>query len=224
MIGEIEFYQDPPKNYRQLREIGHFFLAPVSFSLDGSQLPRLKLDYNDQEHPENSSYTVDVIDVKRFDPRTDKPIYRLGLSSDDLVLTIPHKTRPVIIISDATPDWKVYKGERRDYYWVAPVYSVKDQAGAYKFSEEFLLRTQAYEYPNLFYLPESNEHDVHESLVRFDRAFFTHESFLTPQPKQLSEEATMSVSKWFQFFAGAELDELLYTYRELALQELHESK
>lgn len=219
MIGIIDYYQAPPRDYRKRHDVGQFFLAPVPFQLHGKIL-HLRAHYVSREKPEESEYTIEATEFDAFDPTGQTPIYELKLPSDAFVIPNPHKLRPVIILSEAIPDWADYQRKREDYYLVAPLYSAKDTAGNYKYSEAFLHRIQAYEYPNLFYLPESDEFGVHESIVRLDRVLFTHADFLRPQPTQLTDDAIFCLTRWLHHFVGAELEEVLKLYRDEALQTL----
>lgn len=219
MIGIVEFYRSPDRNYRRKRDIGQFFLAPVPFRLS-ENIPRLRVDYYDKTNPRNSAYTVETVNMRSFDPTTVEPVHELRLPSDAFVLCVAYKLRPVIILSKALSDWADYQKTRGNTYLVAPLYSTKDAAGNYKFSEEFLLRAQAYEYPELFYLPERNEFGARESLVRFDRLFCVNEDLLQPKPRCLTDDAFYCATKWLHYFLGADLDDLISEFREISLQNI----
>jgi hypothetical protein len=219
MIGEIEYYEGPSRDYRHSFEPGSFYIAPIPY-LVGGRAPRLRVDYFDPSKPHNSSYTIVRTDMASYRPGDDDPIYELKLSSEEFVLCIAHKLRPVIALTQDVPAWRDCQQKHADCLLVVPLYSARDEAGNYRFSEEFMLRVQAYEYPSLFYLPEDVGLGIRESVARFDRVAVVHQDVLRPQPKRLTEEATECLTHWFQYFAGADLDELLYIYRELALREL----
>ena len=219
MIGEITFYKHPGQDYRKQCKPGQFFGAPVPFLLKGS-VPRLRLDYYDPKKPYNSSYTIEEVDIQRFRPEDADPIYELGLASDEFVLCVAHKSRPVIVVSREVSPWRDYQKRHDECCVVIPLYGTKDLAGEYKFSEQFLLRVQAYQYPTLFYLPEDNEYGVLESLARLDRAVVIHGDLLKPQPVGLTDDALYCLTRWFHYLLGAELDEILDFYREAALEQL----
>lgn len=219
MIGEITFYEHPGRDYRQQCRPGQFFWAPVPFLLKGN-VPRLRLDYYDPEKPYNSSYTIEQIDIKRFRPEDAEPIYELGLASDEFVLCVTHKFRPVIVVSQEVAHWRDYHRGYDPCYIVVPLYGTRDIVGEYKFSEEFLLRVQAYQYNTLFYLPQDDEYGVEESLARLDRVVIIHRDLLRPRPVSLTDDALYCLTRWFHYFLGADLDEILDFYRQAALQQL----
>lgn len=222
MIGEIQFYKQPEKDYRKRRDLGQFFLAPMPFLLH-STVPRLKLDYYDKAKPYNSSYTIENVSIESFQPEDVEPIHPLKLSTKDFVICLAHKLRPVIILSPQMPSLRDFK--KTPYascYLVAPIYTTKDEAGNYKFSEEFLLRVQAYEYPTLFYLPEDSESGIKESIVRLERVAAINGELLRPMPVSLHEDSLYCLTEWFHHFLGAELNEMLSLYREAALERLNE--
>lgn len=223
MIGVIEFYKQPGKDYRSSIEPGQLFLAPMPFLL-GSNVPLLKLDYYDRDKPENSSYTIEHVDTQSFKPEDIDPIYQLKLSSKDFVVGVAHKFRPVIVLSQEMPSWRDYGRTYATCFLVVPLYRTKNDAGNYKFSEEFMLRVQAYEYPTLFYLPEDNEYGISESIVRFERIAAINRDLLKPMPVSLSDDALYCLTHWFHYFLGAELDELFSDFREAALEQLEEKE
>jgi hypothetical protein len=219
MIGEIDYYEEPSRDYRERFEPGSFYIAPIPYLLSRST-PRLRVDYYDPSKPYNSSYTVEQTDMASFRPGDDDPIYELKLSSEEFVLCVAYKLRPVIALTHDVPVWRDRDQKYADCLLVVPSYGARDEAGNYRFSEQFMLRVQAYEYASMFYLPENVSFGIRESIARFDRIAAVRQDVLRPQPKRLTGEATECITNWFQYFVGAELDELLYMYRELALSEL----
>lgn len=219
MIGEIDFYQSPGRTYRESCTPGQVFLAPVPFLL-GPTAPRLRLDFYDKKKPHNSSYTIENTDLRVFRPDEVDPIYELGTASDQFVLCVTHKFRPVVIVSQEISQCERSGLLDENCCIVVPLYGVRDVVGQYKYREEFLLRVQAYEYPNLFYLPESTDFDVRESLVRLDRTAVLHRKTLIPRPTRLTEDALFCLRSWQNYYLGAELDAMFVQYRADALEQL----
>jgi len=217
MIGEIEYYIPPRKNYRREFNKGQIFDAPISFT-SGRNFQILRLDYYDKEKPHNSNYTLEKVDVS-FNPEDNQPLYPLGLSANEFVVCQAHKFRPVVILSQGIP---IYNRSREVgiSYVVVPAYTTKDRADRYKYPEEFILRVQAYQYPTLFYLPESREFNFRESILRFDKLSVLSKDLLLPKPICLSDDAFYCLINWFYYLMGVELDEILSYYRENALREL----
>lgn len=107
-----------------------------------------------------------------------------------------------------------------DCYLVAPLYSVKDTANRYKYEEEFILKVQAYQYPSMFYVPDSDEFNIQESIVRFDKMCVINRIVLRPIPVCLTDDGYYCLINWFNHLMGAELDEILTYYRKQALKTL----
>lgn len=219
MIGEIAFYRDPGLNYRNECKCGQFFYAPVPYMLK-RRAPRLRLDYYDPENRSNSSYTIEMVDISEFRPDDAEPNHELRLASDEPVLCVPHKLRPVIVLSQEILPWRDGRREFDDCYIAIPLYSTKDPAGEYRFSEQFLLRVQAYQYPTLFFLPEEARFGIRESVARLDRAIAINREILRPYRASLTSDALYCLTRWFHYYVGAELDEILDYYRQAALEQL----
>lgn len=84
-------------------------------------------------------------------------------------------------------------------------------------------RVRAYEYPSLFYLPESKKPPFQEGLVRFDHIQAIRRSDLRRRrPVRLTEEAIAAMEEWlFRYLTGRlPADSLIAEYRKEALAEL----
>ncbi len=221
---EFEFYQDPGADYRSRCEPGQFFWAPVPYLPPDVQVRALRLDYYDPAKPHNASFIVETVDIATFRPGEDlKPLEPFRLASDEFILCLTYKIRPVIVLSRTAPRWQDSRRKHDDNYIVLPIYSVKDRAGNYRFSEEFLLKVQAYQYCTLFYLPEDIEYDVNESLVRLDRALAVPRDFLRPRKAMLTEDALFFLSRWLHYYLGDDLDPILEYQRGAKLKALQKT-
>lgn len=217
MIGEIKYYQAPEKDYRNRFKRGYFYFAPVLFTL-GSSLPYLRIDFKDESNPTNTSYTIQIDDSRNLERNTHEPIKQLGLSSDELATIIGCKFRPVIIISPEIP--MINSKGTNKCFLVIPLYSTQNEAGVYKYEEGFILRTQAYQYPNLFFLPEDKQFGVKESIARFDKASIIPSTLLNPLPNRLTDDAFFCLFQWFSYLIGGPLDEIIANYRDSAMKKL----
>jgi len=205
MIGVIDYYVRPAAGYRDTYEPGQFFYAPIPF-VPSERPNRLKLDYFDPENPRNASFTLSRTDYSKVPYETDSSLRHLGLSRDEILVAIPVKKRPTILLSEhlTRPTDRV---QRYSGYVVAPCYSLHDEAGNYKnwLTKEIILRAKAYQYKNIFYLPESRDHSLPEMFARFDRIQFIRTEHLEPIPVSLSDEATALIREWFYHFFGCPL-------------------
>lgn len=95
--------------------------------------------------------------------------------------------------------------------------------GGDQFSEETRRRVRAYEYPSLFYLPESKKPLFQEGLVRFDHIQAIRRSDLRRRrPARLTEDAIAAMEEWlFRYLTGRlPADSLVADYRKEALDQL----
>jgi len=90
------------------------------------------------------------------------PIKELGLEEDELYYVYKGKRRLVVTLGCCTQTW--YPTAREEMILLcAPIFSFKA-----RHSQDFVVRTQAFHYPNLFYLPPDNDGCTDESAVRFE--------------------------------------------------------
>lgn len=121
--------------------------------------------------------------------------------------------RPIIVLAGegvdllAGPD----RATAARAYLCAPIY------GGDQFSEALRKRVRAYEFPNLFYLPESKVPVFQEGFVRFDemQAISRHH-LRRRRPARLSADAMTAFEEWLYFFLTGRLqkDSLLALYRQ----------
>jgi hypothetical protein len=220
MIGVIDFFQDAPKNYRSIFGLGNIFQAPVPFSW-GSRIPYLKFNVPGKSSSE-CLYSIETENIIDFNPANNEPIYELNLSSDEFVVCLAHKFRPVIVISPIIPIRHNSFTNTENCFLVLPIYSTKLVNGAYKngITEEFILKTQAYQYSNIFYLPEDTKYGINESIVRFDKLLAINSDLLKPKPVSLTNDAYFCLMNWFYCLLGQELDEVILEYQESAKKNL----
>lgn len=221
MIGVIEFYQLPPKNYRELLSPGFICRAPISFTLNNPH-DRIKLDYFDPNKPSNCNYLFEKTDLSDFDPLTDPSLRQIGIPSDEFILAVGYKNRPCVLVSDPISD-SSYPPPKYQGFIVAPLYSINDAAGNYKphITYDMVLRAQAYQFNNLFYFPESKEFGVEESFVRLDRMQFVRLEHICSMPVSLTEKAIDLLRQWSWFYQGCPIfDPALEEYIKKAKAEL----
>mgnify|MGYP001618173067 CR=1 FL=1 len=109
-------------------------------------------------------------------------------------------------------------------YMTAYANTLHDAAGNYKphITYEIVLRAQAYQLSNVFYLPSSDPHGIRECFARFDRMQFVRVEHLFPKPVRLTEKGTDILRQWSWNFLGLSvvLDPALEEFRRKAAEEL----
>lgn len=199
MIGVIDFFKELDKAYKSTYLPGQIFYVPVSFMMY-QNVNHLKLDYFDSDKPNNSSYIIEGVDIKSIKPQLCSQLRQLGLSDGEFDLVVRHKVRPVILLCETIPSWKGIEEKSCDLCIIVPLYSVRDGFGNLKFSKEFLLQIQAYKYPSLFLLPDSENNGIHNSIVRFDRLVMVNRRWLSPSKTSLSDDGYFCLHHWFNYF------------------------
>jgi len=177
-----------------------------------------------------------VLTVENYDPKEERvplllanysakqpphyPVASLGLENDEVLAVHKAKKRPVIILGSIAAEWLVGKNPQK-LYLCAPIFSFKQLH-----SQEFVLRVQAFCYPNLFYLPFASPGLPDESAVRFELIQPVQRGALQPWtsypkglPLALSEDAYgYFLNHLSQFLLGRPseefLDDLMAQYRK----------
>jgi hypothetical protein len=178
----------------------------------------------------------EVLTVDRYDPKEQKvsfsltafsakiephyPVASLGLASDEFLVVQQGKRRPVIILGAVAAEWIVGKTPQK-LYLCAPIFSFKDLH-----SQDFVLRVQAFCYPNLFYLPAASPGLAYESVVRLELTQPILKGALQPvvshsarMPLALSEDAHLYFLNHLSLFLlgspyAQHLDDLVAQYRQ----------
>jgi hypothetical protein len=223
MLGEIEYYQSHNNKDRRISCPGQLAYAPIPFMLH-DPISLIRQDYYDPSNPNNSNYFFEKVKITKLrDMAHNSSLPRLNAihnNNDEFGILNLHKFRPVVLISEEIHFWKDEQRDNGKGHIVAPLYTTKDENG-YKFSQMFLLNVQAYKYPNLFYLPESNQFNVRESIMRFDRLTVLSSILLEHCPTSLTDDAMYCVTHWLQYLLSGEADEILMNYRDFAIQNIN---
>jgi hypothetical protein len=222
MIGIIEYFQRPDENFRRNIIPGNICLSPIQFTLYDKPI-RLKINAYDANKPSNTTFCLEKTDLNRFDPREESSLRYWGLESDDYLLAVGCKTRPSIILSEPITE-HAHNIIGFSGYLVAPIYSIYNASGDYKkhITRELVIRVQAYQAKNLFYLPSSDEFGLGESFVRLDRIQFVRLDHMSPRPVCLTERALDILRQWSWNYLGisAILDPALDEYIKIAATKI----
>lgn len=219
MKGEITFYKHPGKNYRNAYCPGQFFLAPIPYLLRGRE-SLLRVDFLDRENGKNNSFSLESKNISEMRPEDIPSLVELGIPREEFVPFLRFKFRPVILLTNVIPNWCMNKPHDEDCFIVAPLYSVMNDDGTYKFTQRFIMQVQAYMYPSLFYLPEDRAAGAEESIVRFDRIAIAKMENLRPIPLSLTEDGLYCLTRWLGVLLGEPTDEIIGEYRQAALSAI----
>lgn len=123
--------------------------------------------------------------------------------------------RPVVVLASEGIDLLPGPDKARpsNTFLCAPIY------GADQFTQEKRGSVRAYEYPNLFYLPESKVPIFEEGFVRLDHVQAIHKLALRRRkPVRLTEEALIALEEWlFHYLTGRlPADSLIADYQREA--------
>jgi len=162
---------------------GKFCYAPIFYTSNNHKvLEPVNID------PINSEKSTFKIINYADNLRSHPPIKELDLKSDEFYFLAKGKYRMVVIIgsiflSEKNPFTSYNKEE--DIYICLPVFTVKEHH-----SQKFIIDIQAFQYPNLFYLPPA-VHYKEESFIRFELIQPVNKGCLRPCGNQfeISDEA-----------------------------------
>lgn len=219
MIGEIQFYKKPNEDYRDCFYRGNFYFAPIPYLLEG-EVHLLRLSYVDKDNFSNNQFVVDKRKVIELTNQNLPDMSAIKYKPGEFSLINKHKYRAVIAITGPFPNLTDCDKSNGNLCLVIPLYSTHNNDGSCRHKQLFLNRVQAYQYPTLFFLPQSDEFSVHETLARLDRISVIKTDCLKPRPVSLSEDADFCLSRWLMFFLGDKLDEILENYRAAAEKAL----
>ena len=152
-----QYYKSLPLSEGYARKPGQFYFTHIAYPHDWPRI--LKLIHYDPQKESKSTFTI-----KRYSEGDEKhfPIKELQLRNDELFYVYKGKKRLVIILGYVESHWLNRKSSQK-VVLCAPVFSFKRHH-----TQEMVVRTQAFDFPNLFYLPPSPYGCTDESAVRFE--------------------------------------------------------
>lgn len=152
------------------------------------------------------------------------PIKDLNLREDEMYYIYIGKIRLVIVLGYVDSEWLGSNRSQR-ILLCAPVFSFKSAH-----SQEMVIRTQAFDFPNLFYLPPSPSGCSEESAVRFEMVQPIMSGYIQPfydrlnnKPIILNEAAyRLLMGHLVKFLCGEiinkDINNDILAYRELLLE------
>lgn len=220
IIDKDEYYASLKSDEGGAMKLGQFYFTHVVYPQDYPQILRL-IKYNPKEESK-STFTI-----KHYSSGDEHhyPIKELNLRKDEMHYIYTGKIRLIIVLGYVESEW-LGSDKLQKILLCAPVFSFKPAH-----NQEMVIRTQAFDFPNLFYFPASPNGCSQESAVRFEMVQPIMSGYLQPfynrlnnKPIMLSEIAyRLLVVHLIKFLCGEIIDKdinkEILAYRELLLEE-----
>lgn len=213
LITSGEFYQEVPKEERQIWTPGRICDAPILYLK--KHLEILKLQFVD---PLEKKPPMWMIARAGKDVFNHEPLRKPKLEYDEEYAVNVCKRRPLIIVSEAGDKWWVNRQRRLIYeecYLVAPSYTFKPED-----SPKFRQRVKGFAYNTLFYVPENKGFGIEEAMIRLDRMQMIPKKWIEPRDVQLSKDALFLLLQWIWHLMTGEADTTILAYRKEILEIL----
>jgi len=224
-IAGFEVYEELEMQDRMFFKLGQVYFAPVKYPLTPPKV--LQPEVYNPEKEENTVFKI--TNYSPDSPSQEIPLKFLNLKSDDRLFILQGKRRPVIVLGCCEADWlfnqKLSLGSVEKMVLCLPVFTFKD-----RHSQEYIVKTQAFLFPNLFYIDPSPKGIRQEGAARFELIQPIHKADMQPlknvynRPFKLSDYTLKLL--WNQlsiFLSVTPLDKLLQedlkTYQKLILEE-----
>lgn len=219
-----QYYESLPLSERYAKKPGQLYFTHVAYPHDWPRI--LKLIHYDPKKESKSTFTI-----KRYSDGDERhyPLKELNLRDNELYYIFKGKERMVIVLGYIESDW-LDRDKPQEVLLCAPVFSFKP-----RHSQEMVIRTQAFEYPNLFYLPPSPYGCQKESTLRFEMIQPIMSSYLMPFDDYLNKKPVILTTAAYRllmvhlvkFISNEILDSNLYedilTWYELLIEEWEKS-
>lgn len=184
------FYEQTPMSDQNIFSRGSLFWTCFPYVFNSPRVIRF-WKHRPTEH----------FDITQFDPSKEQKDPRGETEADEFNAITTYKRRPVILLSTSGSRYDPQGLRGGDYFLVAPLRSLRIlETKEYKFLPEFVWNSIIYKYSSIFYLPESNENNIMESIILFERVTTLHCSWLQPCNKRLTAEALTCLNMWFYNF------------------------
>lgn len=211
-----DFYQRVPPEEHYSFHMGQFYWAPIPYVPPCSPLHILDIQSYDPLNESRISFKIVPATKNVFKDRH-VPIKALEWQTDEEIIPLRAKKRPVVIISQEQHDVAAVRTpDDLVTYLVAPVYSITPDH-----DPAFVARIKHLEYNQFFYLAEDSRFNRREAFARLDRIQPAHKRLMEPIPVRLSESAWMLLKAWVIYYLTGELDELIADIRSELLKEFY---
>lgn len=214
------YYRDATSEEQNQSPRGNIYWCPALYFQQSIRV--LNLHSHDPYHKNPTLFLLDKEDTNAFQDRTHKPILDPPLQADEELVVFSAKRRPAILLSSHTETWQLRSGATRDEcYLVAPVFSFHDGD-----DEIWKAKTWAFNYREIFYLPEDKTLRIDEGIVRFDRIQVVPRRWLKKRHVALTPDVLAVLTSWFQFYLTGIADELtrelIFPHRDEVIAKIEE--
>jgi hypothetical protein len=196
MYKVIDFYEPLSQAEAARCERGQMWWACYPYRLKKPEVTRFWRDRPMQK-----------LDLRKFDPRRESRDDKNDTDADELLAIAKFKRRPVIILSTPGTRYVDREWNGGTFYLVAPVRSLRDLwTNEYRAIPQFVWGAITYQYSSVFYLPSSDEFEVHEAVAHFDWMTTLHRSWLLePRAVRLSSDAMVCLDEWLRNYLYGEV-------------------
>ncbi|MGB3340139.1 MAG: hypothetical protein WBB37_01490 [bacterium] len=152
-----KYYESLARGEGSAKKPGQLYYTHVVYPHDYPRI--LKQIQYDPKNESKSTFTMKYYsdgDEKHY------PVKELKLRDGELYYILKGKKRLVIVVGYIECHW-IKKDEPQEVLICAPVFSFKPYH-----SQEMVIKAQAFDYPNLFYLPPNPYGCYNESAVRYE--------------------------------------------------------
>lgn len=150
------------------------------------------------------------------------PVKSLNLAIDEYPFVLVGKIRPAIILIEDTVQWA--KSPSENLALCVPIFRVAKA----KFSQVFVLKTQAFQFPNKFYIPSYQGDRLEEGIARLELIQTVNRLVMSPfpdsnNPIMLTEEfftlLRIHITRFLGGILSKEDQDTLDVYSQLILEE-----
>jgi hypothetical protein len=195
----------------------------------------------DPKSPSHKQYKIKQEDVAALATNNQStwrlPFKDLNLDTDEDLLIVKVKRRPVVVLSRALVDeCQADTSRTPDSFWCIPSYTLVDQFFHSKYEPEFIDDVNALTYRSFFPLPyEPHLHD-RQAMLRFERMQPIPRHLLKPTELRLTPEWVLYLQEWARFYITGRLGDddtdknsgsipsILNTARDLLMKEVAKKK
>lgn len=192
--GSTDLICDPNPFYEMLHNPdddwgfhpGQLFWSHIAYPETHPQILKM-INYD----PKNEKNTTFNIKPYSNGDENHYPVKELSLREDELFYIYKGKRRLVMILGYIKSSW--FRNNPQEYLLCAPVFRFKPDP---MHTQEMIIKTQAFLYPSLFYLPPDINGCPNESAIRFEMIQPVIRNSLDPffclgenKPVKLSQEA-----------------------------------
>jgi len=214
------FYKDVGPDFRNRFMRGQLFWTHVYYAYENLELWRPK-DL-DETKTYSAEFVITSSKIDAFNRRT--PLYTPRLEINEEFIVIRAKRRPVVLLAPKQEiiNTKKIKGGRKvnlNLCVVAPLYSVVDQEGSAKYSQDFIDRIRKLEFPHLFFFSENQNKGIRPSICRLDCIQVCFVNHMEALDLCLDDEVLNVFLGQVRFYFGGIYEGDYEIYRELLLNQ-----